>query len=214
MHVKIGCDAEGGSRRSGRASAGTRGHMRRSCAKVLERVRRHACGPYRAPAIDIEALAVYTNNPPCARCGFGANQSAFAIENLLNRLAEKVGIDGWEIRWRNILHQGDRFGDRARKLDTSRSELKRDAPWRSKIFMSRRNTPASRAGLRMWASGNGMPDPGWAIVAWRRMARSAFGGRGLNGSGVCSRSRIQISVQETGLPPETFTAFDGYGGGS
>ena len=41
--------------------------------------------------------------------GFGVNQSAFAVENLLNRLARKVGIDAWEIRWRNALQQGDRF---------------------------------------------------------------------------------------------------------
>jgi CO/xanthine dehydrogenase Mo-binding subunit len=35
--------------------------------------------------------------------GFGANQAAMAIESLLNRLAAKVGIDCWEIRWRNAL---------------------------------------------------------------------------------------------------------------
>src|SRR5207249_10074358 len=85
--------------------------------KVLESAAGHACGPYRVPAIDIEALAGYTNTPPSgAMRGFGANQSAFAIENLLNRLAKKVGIDEWEIRWRNILHQGDRFAT-GQKLD-------------------------------------------------------------------------------------------------
>ena len=30
--------------------------------------------------------------------GFGANQAAFAIEGIMDRLAEKVGIDGWEMR--------------------------------------------------------------------------------------------------------------------
>jgi len=34
----------------------------------------------------------------------------FAIDGLLDRLAERVGIDGWEIRWRNALRVGDRFG--------------------------------------------------------------------------------------------------------
>jgi xanthine dehydrogenase molybdenum-binding subunit len=61
--------------------------------------------------VDVEARAVYTNNPPGgAMRGFGANQANFAIESLLDRLAEAVGIDGWEIRWRNALAEGDRFG--------------------------------------------------------------------------------------------------------
>ncbi len=42
--------------------------------------------------------------------GFGANQANFAIESLLDRLAEDVGIDGWEMRWRNALEVGMRFG--------------------------------------------------------------------------------------------------------
>jgi len=40
---------------------------------------------------------------------FGANQAAFAIETVIDMLAEKVGIDGWEIRWRNALDVGDMF---------------------------------------------------------------------------------------------------------
>jgi xanthine dehydrogenase molybdenum-binding subunit len=79
--------------------------------KVLERAAGHACGPYRFDAVDVEARAVYTNNPPCgAFRGFGVNQVMFAIDGMLDRLAELVGIDPWEIRWRNALEVGDRFG--------------------------------------------------------------------------------------------------------
>ena len=64
----------------------------------MERAGGHCTGPYRVPAIDMESLSVYTNNPPCgAMRGFGANQAAFAIEGLLDRLAELVGIDGYDI---------------------------------------------------------------------------------------------------------------------
>jgi xanthine dehydrogenase molybdenum-binding subunit len=42
--------------------------------------------------------------------GFGVSQSNFAIEGILDRLAAEVGIDGWEIRYRNALETGDRFG--------------------------------------------------------------------------------------------------------
>ena len=80
-------------------------------AKVLERAAGHACGAYRVPNVDVEARTVYTNNPPAgAFRGFGVPQVTFAIDGLLDRLAERVGIDGWEIRWRNALRVGDRFG--------------------------------------------------------------------------------------------------------
>jgi xanthine dehydrogenase molybdenum-binding subunit len=80
-------------------------------AKVLERAAGHACGAYRVPNVDVEARAVYTNNPPAgAMRGFGVVQVTFALEGVLDRLAELVGIDGWEIRWRNALEAGDRFG--------------------------------------------------------------------------------------------------------
>ena len=80
-------------------------------AKVLERAAGHACGAYKFDAVDIEARAVYTNNPPCgAMRGFGANQTNFAIEGMLDRLAERTGLDGWEIRWRNAVEAGDIYG--------------------------------------------------------------------------------------------------------
>ena len=79
--------------------------------KVLERAAGHACGAYRVPNVDVEARAVYTNNPPSgAMRGFGVSQANFAIESMIDVLAERVGIDGWEMRWRNALETGDRFG--------------------------------------------------------------------------------------------------------
>jgi xanthine dehydrogenase molybdenum-binding subunit len=61
--------------------------------------------------VDVEAIAVRTNNPVCgAFRGFGANQAQFAMEGVLDRLAEKVGISGWEIRSRNVIHPGSVWG--------------------------------------------------------------------------------------------------------
>jgi xanthine dehydrogenase molybdenum-binding subunit len=79
--------------------------------KVLERAAGHACGPYRMPAIDVEAIAARTNNSVCgAFRGFGANQAQFAMEGALDRLADQVGINGWEIRDRNVVEPGDVWG--------------------------------------------------------------------------------------------------------
>lgn len=79
--------------------------------KVLERAAGHACGPYRVPNLDVEAIAVRTNNSVNgAFRGFGANQAQFAMEGIMDRLAERVGLTGWEIRDRNVVAPGDVWG--------------------------------------------------------------------------------------------------------
>ena len=110
MDYTVGCDDEGHLLAVRARIVGDNGAYGSVGMKVLERAAAHACGPYRVPNIDVEARAVYTNNPPSgAMRGFGVNQTAFAIEGMLDRLADEVGIDGWEIRWRNALREGDRF---------------------------------------------------------------------------------------------------------
>ena len=79
--------------------------------KVLERAAGHASGPYVVPNIDVKAVAARTNNPVCgAFRGFGANQAQFAMEGVIDRLAEQVGITGWEMRSRNVIEPGAVWG--------------------------------------------------------------------------------------------------------
>lgn len=74
---------------------------------VLQRACTHAAGPYNYQNIDIEGIAVYTNNPVAgAFRGFGVTQSAFAIEANINQLSELTGIDPWDIRYRNAIRPG------------------------------------------------------------------------------------------------------------
>lgn len=74
---------------------------------VLQRACTHAAGPYNYQNIDIEGIAVYTNNPVGgAFRGFGVTQSAFAIESNINQLAELIGISPWEMRYRNAIRPG------------------------------------------------------------------------------------------------------------
>ncbi len=74
---------------------------------VLERACTHAAGPYAYENFEIEGTAYYTNNPPAgAFRGFGVTQTCFAVETLLNMMAEKIGISAWEIRMRNAIRPG------------------------------------------------------------------------------------------------------------
>ncbi|GAA3377202.1 molybdopterin-dependent oxidoreductase [Streptomyces sannanensis] len=64
-------------------------------------------GPYVVDNVDIEAIALYTNNPPCgAMRGFGAVQACFAYEAQMDRLAAKLGMDPVEFRRLNAMEQG------------------------------------------------------------------------------------------------------------
>lgn len=67
----------------------------------------HAAGPYVVDDVEIEALALYTNNPPCgAMRGFGAVQACFAYEAQMDRVAAELGLDPVEFRQRNAMSQG------------------------------------------------------------------------------------------------------------
>ncbi|CAB4365215.1 MAG: molybdopterin-dependent oxidoreductase [Actinobacteria bacterium] len=106
-----GCDADGHLTALKVRGIGDSGSYASVGMKVLERAAGHASGPYRVPSIDVECTAVRTNNPVCgAFRGFGANQAQFAMEGVMDRLAEQVGISGWEMRKRNVIHPGEVWG--------------------------------------------------------------------------------------------------------
>ena len=111
MTYTVGCDAEGRLLGLRARIVGDTGAYASVGMAVLERAAGHACGVYRFDAVDVVATAVYTNNVPCgAMRGFGVNQVTFALEGMVDRLAERVGLDRWEMRWRNALDVGDTFG--------------------------------------------------------------------------------------------------------
>ena len=106
-----GCDVDGQLTALRVRGIGDSGSYASVGMKVLERAAGHAGGPYRVPNIDVHCTAVRTNNPVCgAFRGFGANQAQFAMEGVMDRLAEQAGISGWEMRKRNVIRPGDVWG--------------------------------------------------------------------------------------------------------
>ncbi|MFI0899560.1 xanthine dehydrogenase subunit D [Streptomyces sp. NPDC020983] len=66
-----------------------------------------AVGPYVVDDVEIEALALYTNNPPCgAMRGFGAVQACFAYEAQMDKLAAELGLHPVDFRRINAMGQG------------------------------------------------------------------------------------------------------------
>jgi xanthine dehydrogenase molybdenum-binding subunit len=200
MEYTAGCDEEGHLLALRARIVGDTGAYASVGDKVLERAAGHSCGAYRVPHVDVEAKAVYTNNPPCgAMRGFGVSQTNFAVEGILDLLAERVGLDGWEIRFRNVLREGDRTGT-GQKLGPGVGLGKtllavRDA-YRNARFAG------IACGLKNTGIGNGVRERGRAVLrpeedgtltlfhSWTEM-----------GQGVHTALR-QIACEELGLEPE------------
>ena len=111
VEMWMACDSEGVVTALKARMVGDSGPYASVGMKVLERAAGHACGPYAIENVDVEAIAARTNNPVCgAFRGFGANQAQFATEGSIDRLAEQVGISGWDIRRKNVAVPGSVWG--------------------------------------------------------------------------------------------------------
>ncbi|MFQ5664135.1 MAG: molybdopterin cofactor-binding domain-containing protein [Terriglobia bacterium] len=200
LHYTVGADAEGRLQAVRARIVGDTGAYASVGMKVLERAAGHSCGPYRVPNVDVEAKTVYTNNPPCgAMRGFGAPQAAFAIEGILDLLAEKVGIDGYDIRERNILGPGDPFA--TGQIMTSSCGIRQTLEAVKDVYKGAKYAGIA-CGIKNTGIGNGMEDSG------RLLIRVLAGGRleiltGYTemGQGLFTILR-QVVGEETGLAPE------------
>ena len=77
---------------------------------VTEKAGYRAHGPYRIPHVLTNAYSVYTNTVPAgAFRGFGGPQVAFAYESHIDMIAERLGVDPFELRMKNLLDQGESF---------------------------------------------------------------------------------------------------------
>ena len=85
---------------------------------VTEKAGYRAHGPYRIPHLLTNAYSVYTNTVPAgAFRGFGGPQVAFAYETHIDMIAERLGIDPFEIRMKNLLDKGESFSNGDTPID-------------------------------------------------------------------------------------------------
>lgn len=167
---------------------------------VLQRACTHAAGPYNYQTIDIEGTAVYTNNPPAgAFRGFGVTQTIFATELNLNKLAEMVGIDPWEIRYRNAIRPGEvlpngQIADPATGLVETLEAVK-DVYYQSGPYVG------IACALKNSGVGVGLPDYGRCRLAVSDGRVHVYSSASCIGQGV-GTVLVQIVSEAAGLPIE------------
>jgi xanthine dehydrogenase molybdenum-binding subunit len=202
LKYKVAADAEGHLLAVKARITGDAGGYAGTSGKCLLRAACHSCGPYRVPNVDVESKAVYTNNPTSgAMRGFGTNQAHFAMEGVMDILAERIGVDGYDIRERNILNPGDAFATGQIMRESVRG-LRESLEAVKDTYKNARYAGIG-CGIKSTGIGNGTVDSGHIKI------RVAQGGRVvvLNGytemgQGVYTATR-QAVCEETGLPPET-----------
>lgn len=133
------------------------------CGPVLERACTHSPGPYCYQNTDIRGYGLYTNNTPAgAFRGFGVTQSEYALESLIDLLAEKVGISPWEIRFRNAIEPGKvlpngQIADRSTALKETLLAVK-------DVYEANRGHAGLACSMKNAGVGVGLPDKGRARI--------------------------------------------------
>ncbi len=206
MAYTVGCDADGVLTAVKADMIGDTGAYASVGAKVLERAAGHGCGPYRVTNVSIDAVAASTNNPPCgAMRGFGANQAHYAMGVCMDMLAEKVGIDGWEMRWRNAVEVGDTFAS-GQVFEKSVGLKKTLLAVKDAYYAA---VKAGKAvgigcGIKNTGIGNGAVEWGKArLVVESDGTVSLYNGYTEMGQGLLT-VLVQCAVEATGLDPSVF----------
>src|SRR5208282_963822 len=119
-------------------------------------------------------------------------------ETVIDMLAEKVGIDGWEIRWRNALEVGDMFAT---------GQVLRASVGLKKTLLAVRDAYRNArfagigCGIKNVGIGNGSEDAGRAMITVEEdgmvVVRTGFTemGQGL------FTVQLQTFCEETGINP-------------
>ena len=184
---------------------------------VLHRAVTHAGGPYAYPNIDVEGLAVYTNNPPAgAFRGFGVPQVNFALESALDALAVKAGLSPWEIRYRNAVRPGDTLPNgQAAGPDTALEECLLAV---KEQFEAARGRAGVACGFKNTGLGMGHPDIGRCVVKVLSGRVEIYTGAACIGQGIATVltqiacdvlgldvDQVHVALPDTAMTPDSGT---------
>jgi aldehyde oxidoreductase len=199
MKYSVGCDRDGRLTFVQAYILGDTGAYASVGMKVLERAAGHATGAYHVPNVDIDAVAVYTNNIPCgAMRGFGVNQATFAMESCVEDLCAQGGFDRWRFRYDNALTAG---GVTATGQVIEDGAGLRDTLLAVKDEFYNARFSGLACGIKNTGIGNGMPDESEARITIAAPDRVIIDhGWTEMGQGV-NTIAIQVVCTETGLDP-------------
>ena len=204
ISLTVGADADGHLLALRSRIVADAGGYHTTSAKCALRAACHSAGVYRIPNVDVESKAVYTNNPNAgAMRGFGSNQAQFAMESVMDMLAERVGVDGWDIRERNVLNPGDTFTTGQIMRESVRGI--RETLDSVKDIYKQAKYKGIGCGIKSTGLGNGTIEGGYITIRVVEGGRLEIrNGYTEMGQGLFTAT-MQAVCEETGLPAEIMT---------
>jgi CO/xanthine dehydrogenase Mo-binding subunit/aerobic-type carbon monoxide dehydrogenase small subunit (CoxS/CutS family) len=204
VKITVGADEQGRLLALRSRIVADAGGYHTTSAKCALRAACHSTGVYRIPNVDVEAKAVYTNNPNAgAMRGFGSNQAQFAMEGVMDILAERVGVDGWDIRDRNVLNPGDAFGT-GQIMRNSVAGIRATLEAVKGVYKKAKYKGIG-CGIKSTGLGNGTIEGGYIAIRVANDARiEILNGYTEMGQGLYTAT-IQAVCEETGLPADIMT---------
>ncbi len=207
-HTKIGCDAEGNL-----LAMETRyyfgGGAYNDYGVNIARAAGYSCtGPYLIPNVKGDSYCVYTNQPiGSAMRGFGMPEIHWGIEQIMDQLAAKIGMDAAEFRRRNCVKTGEKIltGMEMTPIDLVACIDRATAAvnWGSREPASAPHKRRGKGLAIMWKAPAMPPNPGSsAIVRFNEDAtvNVSIGAQDL-GQGAFT-AMAQIAAQALGVPYE------------
>lgn len=217
IDIRLGCDSRGmlvGLKEQITADTGAYASLG---GPVLHRAVTHAGGPYACPNVEIDGVAVYTNNPPAgAFRGFGVPQVCFALESALDALAVKVGLSPWEIRFRNAVRPGDTLPNgQVAGPDTAIEECLLAV---KETFESAAGRAGVACAFKNTGLGMGHPDIGRCVVKVMSDGIEVCSGAACTGQGVATvltqiacdvlrldADQVRVALPDTSTTPDSGT---------
>lgn len=191
---------------------------------ILDFAVEHASGLYPIRNITTNGVSVFTNNGVAGEFrGFGGNQVTFALEGQMDRLAEKLGMDGTKLRAKNMRKPSDPgpLGQEIAPTDGGRMILEDVTAWQRRPLSTAGETPwvkngrGSAVSMHGGGLGYGRLDPSGGRLALTKEGKleAAFGfeecGQGIvavietvmKDTFSCNEEEIEITVGDTNKVP-------------
>ena len=209
--IKVGCD-EDGNLQAMELTYYFGGGAYNDYGVNIARAAGYSCtGPYDVPNVKADSLCVYTNHPVgSAMRGFGMPEIHWGLEQIMDRLAEEVGMDPVEFRRINCVRTDDEIvsGMKMTPIDLEAciDKVADAIQWDKKEDPTGPNKKRGKGVAIMWKAPAMPPNPGSAAVV--RFNEDAtvnveIGGQEL-GQGAFTVA-AQIAADVLGVPYEKVT---------
>ena len=209
--IKVGCDKEGnllGMELTYYFGGGAYNDYGVNIARAAG----YSCtGPYDVPHVKADSLCVYTNHPVgSAMRGFGMPEIHWGLEQIMDQLAEKIGMDPAEFRIRNCVRTDDEIvsGMKMTPIDLEAciNKVTKAIEWGKEEKPTAPNKKRGKGIAIMWKAPAMPPNPGSsAVVRFNEDATLSVevGGQEL-GQGVFTIA-AQIAAETLGVPYDSVT---------